>query len=183
MKKLFILPMVTLTLLAFDNTTYALKNVNEENIIYVTSEESITLEDGKTFVLNNGYTITSHKINDNSIFTDIELFSIPPPNGKWDYLGSSKFKSESGIFHSTGGDLKIEIATSTYITGNPYVIQLRESDGIISSLVSQVRIYGSGTTIWELDVRGWPDGSNNYAEFFLRKLNYPGTYVMSYWWD
>lgn len=161
-------------------------NNNELNAnkVFVSSNENVVLEEGKIFILENGVTITASEIEEKSITSnDLIGINATPPNGVWDYIGSSTFKKESSIFHSTGGDVLIDIYLNPVPSalGSPYVIQLREKDTYLSSLVAQIEIKKSSS--WKVSVRGWNDGDNNLSELFLRKLSYTGNYTESDWYD
>lgn len=159
-------------------------NEPDANKVFVSANENVVLDDGKTFILKNGVTITANKVAEIPIAGNGSIsINASPPNGKWDYIGSSTFKKESNRFHSTGGDVSIDIYLDPdpSILGNPYVIQLREKDTYSSNLVGQIEIKDSGR--WEVDVRGLNDGDNNLSELFLRKLTYTLNYTQSDWYD
>lgn len=159
-------------------------NELDANKVFVSANENVVLNDGKTFILKNGVTITANKVAESPIASNGSTsINTTPPNGKWDYIGSSTFKRESNRFHSTGGDARIDIYLDPdpSILGNPYVIQLREMDTYFSSFVAQIEIKDPGR--WEVDVRGLNDGDNNLSELFLRKLTYTLNYTQSDWYD
>lgn len=151
---------------------------------YIPAGGKLSLEDDKTFVLANGVSVTANKVEDSSVDSFGILATLPPPNSQWDYIGYSNFKKESAVFHSTGGDIRIDIwldPDPNNFFSNPYVIQLREQDTYTSWNVAQIEIHDSSR--WELSVRGLNDGDNNLSELFLRKLTYTGDYTYTEWYD
>ncbi|MFD2628008.1 hypothetical protein [Oceanobacillus kapialis] len=152
------------------------------NKVFVSANENVVLEEGKTFILKNGVTITANKVAETPIVSNRSTsINATPPNGRWDYIGSSTFRDESHRFHSTGGDIRIEINLNPEPLINPYVIQLREMDTYFSSFVAQIEIKDSAR--WEVDVRGLNDGDNNVSELFLRKLTFTSVSTQSHWYD
>ncbi|MUK86825.1 hypothetical protein GMD78_00210 [Ornithinibacillus sp. L9] len=158
----------------------------EDDKVFVKTGEKVILEDGKTFVLDNGVEITANKVtdNNNNEFNSKSIgINSTPPNGQWDYIGGSLFTNESHIFHSTGGDIRIDIFIDHFPSSLaiPYVFQLREQDTFSSYLVKQIEIKEHRR--WEVSVRGLNDGSNGKSELFLRKLTYPSRSVYTEWYD
>ena len=102
--------------------------------------------------------------------------------GEWDYLGTSTFKSQSKTFYSGGGNLLIHI---TQPFSGTWWYKLYEDDPIDDDLVSDFKLYSSGTYGVTFDVSGLPDsdGVSGKAELFLNKLTNPLDSVTTEWYD
>lgn len=113
-------------------------------------------------------------------------FFSPLGAGEWDYIGSSTFRSKSGLFSSGGGDLGIAIEQPYIGPGFTWMYELWEDDPFpgYDDLISRFTLDNEGGT-YELvfDVRGKIDGSNNRAEVYLKKLTVPQTSVTTHWYD
>lgn len=127
----------------------------------------------------------SGEINNYSL-TDSIFDSITPYGaGKWDYLGSSTFKSQSKTFYSGGGDLLILIEQPYGGLGGPkWAYKLYEEDTLWTPVVSSFELPNKACTYeMKFDVRNWVDGDNKKAELHLSKLFYPTDSVTTYWYD
>lgn len=143
----------------------------------------------------NHHIIVNEKLNARIVsISKVADVSIPTPMyhtypgisllgaGEWDFLGTSTFKTRSKIFYSGGGDLKIYI-TQPYSSTWSY--KLYEDDPIYDDLVSEFKLYSSGTYAVTFDVRNYPDsdGVSGKAELYLSKLTNPLDSVTTEWWD
>ncbi|MGE7692064.1 hypothetical protein ACQKMI_23050 [Lysinibacillus sp. NPDC097214] len=103
-------------------------------------------------------------------------------NGVWDLLGSETVYSNSSIWHSTGGDFKVEIEQTDF---GPVIYQLRESDPYIDDNVGKQYVI-SGSKYFALEYRGISgyvddDGVKGAAEFYMAKLTHKGNgYFMAF---
>lgn len=106
--------------------------------------------------------------------------------GEWDSLGSSTFKSNSKVFYSGGGNIKIHIY-QPYIGSNfSWKYQLREQDPMFHDTIkSWEHPNKSGTYEVILSVGSYVDdnGQAGKAELYVKKLTVATTSVTSYWWD
>jgi len=104
-------------------------------------------------------------------------------NGVWDLLGYETVYSNSSIWHSTGGDFKVEIEQTDF---GPVFYQLREQDPYVDDNVGK-QYSISGSKYFALEYRGISgyvddDGVKGAAEFYMAKLTHKSNgYFMAFY--
>lgn len=126
------------------------------------------------------------KLSDNP--NDIRFFNLVEPLGAgvWDEIGQDTFYISSKVFYSGGGNVKVRFSQPYGGKFGPkWEYIMYEQSPVIDRVVGKTKLDNEGPGVYDIvyDVRGFVDGSNNKAELFLTKINYPTYIVFTKWWD
>lgn len=104
-------------------------------------------------------------------------------SGEWDYLGYDYFRTQSKIFYSGGGDFMICLDSSSpkgyyyLFEEDPFNADDKVKSGVYFDKGSADDFYNVGNLphchIFK-DINAWVDGSNNQAEFYVKRNNDTG---------
>ncbi|WP_079527890.1 hypothetical protein [Halobacillus hunanensis] len=90
-------------------------------------------------------------------------FSSAFASGGWDYVGHSTFREYTGVAESTGGDFMFVLNA-----GPSGWYHLWEDDPAVNDYVGKKYLSHGESAIFR-NIGGFVDGSNDEAEFFVKK--------------
>ncbi|MET4559616.1 hypothetical protein ABIA69_000759 [Lysinibacillus parviboronicapiens] len=147
-----------------------------DNIIYYNTDE-------QDMLITDEFIITTIEPSESLRNRNNPLGINTLNNGVWDLLGYETVFSSSSIWHSTGGDFKVEIEQTDF---GPVFYQLKEQDTYIDNNVGQ-QFQVSGSKYFALEYRNISsyvddDGVKGAAEFYMTKLTHKGNgYFMAFY--
>ncbi|MBP1081874.1 MULTISPECIES: hypothetical protein [Bacillus] len=106
----------------------------------------------------------------------VPLWTATAAAGEWDLLGGDRFSDESDIWPSGGGDYKICLSSES----KPGYYQLFEEDpynpddqvktGVYFKTAGSNDFDSNGCHVYK-DIGGFVDGTDDQAEFYLKKYS------------